>query len=424
MIQVRFIVLMFAFVTGCGGTGDSSTPARHPNVTLPVGTLDPIGKIAFSANLVRAESRLLSYNAGAARLSLIDPDAARELWGVTAPGFDFAVPFPDSQGAALFGADEIRVISGVDQQNFVLMQPYAHSASAANALAYALASSDGETLEVIRFLSNAGQWQHELFTMPWSNAHVDRPDGQPVLLASLFNAHGTLLIAFRPADGSYTLFSAANGANELINTGLHCAGDGVGTAEQATFRNVAWDEGRGVVYAGDRLGNLYTIDPIGGCATLTGIPTVALDGAAITQIAVTAPGELSVLQDNGRLHRLTFDGVTFVRTGNLTTPCAYPDGAITLAGGLHLVTCLSESIVGSGDYDRKEYLTLESGSDNTLARFSLAEAQSRNIVIDSTRRLMFRVEDNALGILLRYDLMGGMIYEQRGLFLEGILTGG
>lgn len=420
MMQVLLIILTLLVATACGGSSSSSD--RVDGATPPVGTLDPVGKIAFSANPVRSEARMLSYAEGAARLSLIDPDTPRELWGVTAPGFDFAVSFPDSQGAALFGETQLRVVSGTDERTFFLAQAYAHTASAAAALAYALSSADGQSVELIRYLGSAGRWQHERLQLPWSTEIAERPEGQPVLLATLFNAEGTALVAFRPADGRYTVFSADSSAAALVATGRDCAGDGVGVPEQATFRSVAWDEGRSAAYAGDRFGRVYAIDPDAACVPLSALASLVLDAAAITQIAVTAPGELSVLQDNGRLHRLTYDGRAFFMTDSFATPCAYPDGTVALGGDIHLVTCLSESASGSGSYDLKEYLTLHTGADTVLATFTLAETQARNIVIDSARRLMFRVEDNALGVLWRYELLSGTVSEQRGLFLEDILA--
>lgn len=414
------IALVIA-LAGCGGSSDNDDGLPPSGVTPDVGTDDPVGRIAFSANPVRAESRMLSYGAGAARLSLIDPDVPREVWGVMAPDFEFAVPFPQGDGATLFGEDEVRVVSGGDQRSFALAQTYAHTASAPNALAYALAATDGKSLEVLRYLGNPGQWQQAVITMPWSNTVSVRPAGQPVLLASLFNADGTVLMAFRPADGAYTVLSAANSSSPLELTAQECAGDGVGTVEAATFRSFIWDEGRGRVYAGDRHGNLYAIDPAGSCAVLPEVPTLMLDAAAITQLALTGTGRLSVLQDNGQLHQVSFDGDTFHRAASLATACTYPDGAVDLGDGLHLVTCLSESTPGL--YGVKEYLTLQAGSDTVRARFVLAEDDAKNIVIDPARRVMFRVEDNALGVLVRYDLLNGNTSSQRGLFLEGILSG-
>lgn len=420
-MRKAYSVALAMALTSCGGGGGGSADGMPPaGVTPDVGTQDPVGRIAFSANPVRAESRMLSYGTGAARRSLIDPDVPREVWGVMAPGFEFAVPFPGSDGATLFGEDDVRVVSGADQRSFVLAQAYAHTASAANALAYALAAADGESLEVLRYLGSAGQWQHEILTMPWSNAVSERPPGQPVLLASLFNAAGTSLMAFRPADGAYTVLSAADASSPLAHTGRDCAGDGVGTVEQATFRSFVWDEGRGRVYAGDRHGNLYAIDPNAACAVLPDVPTLTLDTTAITQLALRGTGQLSVLQDNGQLHQVSFDGAAFNLVESLITPCTYPDGAVELGDGLHLVTCLSES--SPGIYGVKEYLTLEEGRDTVRARFVLAEADAKNIVIDPTRRLMFRVQDNALGVLVRYDLLSGNTSSQRGLFLDGILS--
>lgn len=421
MKKAYIVVALAVALTGCGGGGGSADGIPPASVTPDVGTQDPVGRIAFSPNPVRAESRMLSYGTGAARLSLIDPDVPREVWGVMAPGYEFAVPFAAGDGATLVGEDELRVVSGADQRAFALAQNYAHTASAASALAYALSAVDGGSLEVLRYLGSAGQWQHEILTVPWSNKVLERPPGQPVLLASLFNAEGTLLMAFRPADGAYTVFAAAGASSPLELTGRDCAGDGVGTVEQATFRSFVWDEDRGRVYAGDRHGNLYAIDPKGACAALPDVPTLTLDAAAITQLAIRGAGQLSVLQDNGQLHQVSFDGGAFSRVASLTTPCTYPDGAVELGDGLHLVTCLSES--RPGIYGVKEYLTLEEGRDTVRARFVLAEVDAKNIVIDSARRVMFRVEDNALGVLVRYDLLSGNISSQRGLFLEGILAG-
>jgi len=233
-------IIMTLLLCNCGGGGSSSSAS---GITL-AGTSDPVGRIAFSANPVRTESRMVGYAAAAGRLSLIDPDVPSELWGVQAPGYDFAIAFPDLQGATLFGAQNVEIISGTDRLAFTVQKSYAQTANASGVLAYALASNTGDAIEVIRYLGSAGQWQHDVLTVPWSNSVSTRPADQPLLLASLFNANGTLLMVFRPADGRYTVFNAANASSALLASGRDCAGDGVGTPESATFHSIAWDEGR------------------------------------------------------------------------------------------------------------------------------------------------------------------------------------
>lgn len=417
------LVLIMA-LSGCGGAAAVNGGNADRPGTDPVGTSDPTARISFSANPVRIESRMLSYAPQIGRLSLIDPDQARELWGIEVPGFDFAIAFPDLQGAALFDDQTVQVVAGEDRRTFPLLQPYTHTAAAAESLAYAVASTSGEELEIVRYLGSAGRWQHEVLVVPWINGGSSSPQDQPPLLASLFNANGTQLVAFRPADGAYTVFSAADEANVMRATGRNCAGDGIGTPEMATYRSFAWDEALGVVYAGDRNGKVYAFDPTGSCIANNTLPFISLSVGAVTHLDVTAPGELNALQDNGQLHQLRFNGTSFDEdVTNVSTGCNYPDGSISLGTNLHLITCLIESAPGSGRYQYKEYRTLDLAAGALVSRYIFDWQEAKNVVIDPTRRLMFRMEDNALGVLLRYDLASGSVTEQRGLFLDGILTG-
>ncbi|MCG6970100.1 MAG: hypothetical protein LJE85_10070, partial [Gammaproteobacteria bacterium] len=206
--MVRVIIIAIGLCVGaCAGDSSDGTGDITPP---PPSTENYLRATAFSGNVLKLESRFISYSKKANRVSIIDPLQEIELWGKPAAGFDFALALPDFQGGSLFSADRVVIMSGDEQKTFTLTNEYLHTASAIQNAAYSLASADGQSFEIIRS-TGAGLWQHETFGVPWDAIDPQLtapPQGQPVLLVTHFNDSGTRLTAFAPSDGRYAVFEA------------------------------------------------------------------------------------------------------------------------------------------------------------------------------------------------------------------------
>ena len=202
-------MLLIVWIVGCSNSVESVGSASMPPIG---GSNDPLQAVAFGGNVLETQTRFISYTKKAGRVSLIDPQNEVEVWGKNAAGYDFAVALPDLEGATLFSQNQILILSSNSQKSISLNSHFAHIAVAKNQAAYSLASEDGQSFEVIRFLGNQ-QWQHEVFDVPWAALDptiTTAPAAQPVLLATQFNDDGSLLLVLRPADGRYVIYTATS----------------------------------------------------------------------------------------------------------------------------------------------------------------------------------------------------------------------
>ena len=395
---------------------------------------------AFSGNVLQAETRFISYSKKANRVSIIDPQLEVEVWGKSAPGFDFAVALPDFQGGSLFANDRVVVMSGDTQKTFPLSKSYAYVASALQTAAYSLASVDGQTFEVIRSLGS-GQWQQENFTVPWGAVdptYSQAPAGQPVLLVAYYNNYGTKLVAFAPADGRYAVFEASTPADKIQNTSNWCVGDGVGTVDDATFRSLAWDEARQTYYAGDKNGKLYAFNPFGACLATIDVNQITLpDSMEITQINIFSEGRMGVIQDSvgipGKLSILDYDGNAFsIESVVFNDICEVPLGAMMLGNGYMAVMCTNESelqaTVGDAtspkDYriNPRSYVLYNVNTAEIINSTTIDKQTSSGIAIDPVTVTAYRMLEGGFGNLQVINLITGETSTTVGLYLKDILN--
>ena len=413
----KSLYLLAILLIGCGGGGNKSN-STQPG---PSDTNDPLGHLFFAANPLKVEARFLTYAKEAGRLSLIDPGQKQEIWGFEEPGFEFASPFPDLSGAALLSEQQVKIISddGSDSLLFPLSgDPVRHTGVAADALAYSFSNEAGTSVNVVRFLGSVGNWDTATLNVPWSNTVNSPAAGEPPLLVSSFNDTGALLVVFRPADGQFAVATASSPTEPLSALSTSCPGDGIGTEDNATFIAFAWDYSMGLVYLGDRNGKLYALDPLAACATYDSLPNITLDAEPITHVAVNSTGDIAVSQRNGNIHKLTFNGTNFGADQLISNVCSYPDGTTELSDELLLVTCFIDR---TNAENLKRYITYNILTDEAVIITDVTLEQAVNVAIDSNTLKMYRVEDNALGSMVVYDLLTGESEVIKGLFLGGIL---
>ena len=332
------LIILAVCVVGCSEGVETVNP--NSKVTPPpVGsTADPLQAVAFGGNVLQTQTRFISYSKKAGRVSLIDPQNEKELWSKNAKGFDIAIEHPDLNGATLFSQNQLLILTTNSEKTIVLENRYAHIAAAQAQVAYALASEDGQSIEVVRFLGDQ-QWQHEKFTVPWEAIDPtisSAPAAQPVLLVTQFNHDGTMLMVFRPADGRYAVYVVASTQEPLISSSNSCSGDGVGLPTDATFTSLTWDESYKRFYLGDKIGRIYSLDPIGDCTDFALLPTIKLPSdSPVYRINLYGNGKFGVVQDQvqafGEIHQLVFDGSNFTLEKSFSiNHCAVLLGSINL----------------------------------------------------------------------------------------------
>jgi hypothetical protein len=345
------------------------------------------------------------------------------------------VAHPDFQGASLFAAQSITVLAGTARRDFPLHGSYAHAASADNHVAYSVAAPDGRSFEVVRALGN-NLWQQEVMTVPWADtlpvAGVSA-DSQPVLLATLFNADATLLIALAPSDGRYTVYNAASGSARLVGSGAWCAGDGAGTTDDADFHSLAWDEGLQVFYLGHKLGRVYAVDPRAACVDWTSAATAALATAdAINRISVYHPGQLGITQHSGLLTVMTYAGGSFGgQLESYESQCALPLGSLPIGANHLLVYCATEFLSGNDantqsdpqklTIDPYRYILINK-LDGQLTNYIYDGRNNAGVAIDAEAGKLYRVREGAFGRFDNLDLISGRVTEHQGLFVTDLLN--
>ena len=433
--MVRFLLLLALLVlTACNNSnGGSGKPPPFPSYNF-------LTQTSFSGNVLQRETLFISYSLKAKRVSIINPQQEIEVWGKAASGFNFALPLPDYSGGSLFASDRLVVMAGDAQKTFAISHPYAYVASAPTTAAYALASVDGKTIEVIRSLG-AGEWQQETFSVPWGAVDPDytqAPAGQPVLLVANYNNNGTTLAAFAPADGRYAVYEAGTPGDKIQNTTQWCAGDGVGTVTDATFRSLAWDESLQTYYAGDKNGRIYAVDPYGACTAVADLSQLALpDAVEITRINLFSPGRIGVIQDAagepGKLTIVDYDGSTFsVEPNPYNNVCEVPLGAIMMVGDYMAVMCTDESALQTpydGTADPKDTWIIPSSfklyNTNTMKIVNSATVDSQTtsgMAIDPIGITAYRMLEGGFGDLQTIDMVTGETRITTGLYLKDILN--
>jgi hypothetical protein len=438
-VTVRALCIVFIVnIWSCSGGADYTS--QGDVVPPPPSSDNYLRPTAFSNNVLKLESRFVSYSKKADRVSIIDPLQEIELWGRTATGFDFALALPDFQGASVFATDRVLILSGDQQKTFSLTTDYRHMAAADQYAAYSMASADGQSLEVIRSLG-AGLWQHETFNVPWEAIDpqlTSAPQGQPALLVTHFNDNGTRLTAFAPADGRFAIFEAQSTADSLENTDTWCVGDGVGTPDNATFLSLAWDRTMGAYYAGDKNGNLYAMDPSAGCIDIAGLHQIALpESSPVIQIAVLSPGRLGVIQDEsdaaGSLRIVNYDGVGFSLTPVVfDNICDVPLGSMLLAGEYIAVMCTRESellvpedtVPEAKDawIDPRSYVVYNIDSGAVIHQATIDKASSAGAAIDPNTAVLYRMLEGGFGHLEITNLLSGQTRQSQGLYIKDILN--
>ena len=424
---------VICLLSACSASMDSA-PSLDTND--PLGTLDPLARVAFSGNILHADSRLISYSRQAGRLSIIDPLIPAEVWGANYPGYHFAVAHTDLQGASLFNASSISVVAGSERREFTLQTSYGHVASAGNKVAYSLAALDGRSIEVLRTLGS-GQWQHETLAIPWADtlaADLSAPPAtQPVLLASVFDADANFLLAISPSDGRYTVYAAGSGNQALSNGGAWCSGNGSGVPDDASFYAMAWDEQLRVLYLGDKQGRVFVIPAEGACADWATLPQYALAQThEVSRISVYAPGSIGVSQRHGDLTVLSFADTVFNSTSETYhSSCEVPLGSIPIGSEHILVYCTAtevteESIASEAGpqnpgIDPHRYMLIEKATGDITTYFH-SGLDTAGLAIDSTSGKLYRVREGAFGRFESLDLVSGTRTGHKGLFIHGMLN--
>jgi hypothetical protein len=331
-------------------------------------------------------------------------------------------------------------MSGDEQKSFNLTNEYLHTASAIQNAAYSLASTDGQSFEIIRS-TGAGLWQHETFDVPWEaidSQLTAPPQGQPVLLVTHFNDSGTRLTAFAPADGRYAIFEANSPVDSIENTASWCPGDGIGTPGDATFRSLAWDEVLQTYYAGDKSGNVYALDPAVGCMDITNRIQIAMpESLPVTQISVLAPGRLGVMQDDtavaGSLRIVNYDGSAFnIESLVLENICDVPLGSMLLAGEYIAVMCAQESDLEipvdttpnpqDAWIDPRSYIIYNINSGVLINQATIDKENSSGVAIDSDTAMAYRMIEGGFGHLEVTNLLTGETRKTLGLYIRDILN--
>lgn len=421
-ILLSILLLLY----GCSADGGSD----GTGIILPPSTNNFLKPTLFSGNVLRFETRFVSYTKKANRVSIIDPINETETWGKAASGFNFAVHLPQFQGASLFADDKVVVMSGDDQQSFNLSVNYAHTSSAMQTASYGMASLDGGSFEVIRSLQG-GSWQHETFSVPWGEIDpgiTQPPQDQPVLLVTYFNDSGSELTVFAPLDGRYTQYVQNSNSGELEYTGNWCAGDGIGTPGDATFRSLAWDENEKIYYAGDKNGSLYALDPSASCVPVASLPQLAMpDALPITHISLLETRQLAVIQDEqgvpGMLTIVGFDGSVFTLGALMIDDlCDAPLGAMKL-GSDYLVAMCAETAANPQDLsiDPRRYITVDVLTGTVVNTRVIERNTTAGVAVDPGSATLYRMLEGGFGNLEISNLITGHTRKTVGLYIKDIL---
>lgn len=428
------ILFILTVVAGCSSGGGYQDGFPAP-IDPPSGTATLLKSVAFSGNVLQVEQRFVSYTKKAGRVSIIDPHLEIEVWGKTASGFDFAVELPGLQGVTLFNSSRVTVMTNSSTRSFNLNSTYLHTTSAMNQPAYSVASSDGRSFEIIRFLGG-GQWQHETFIVPWEAFDpflTSPPSGQPPLLITRFNDNGTMLTAFSPSDGRYAVYAAASKSGPILNTATWCTGDGIGTPQDATFSSVVWDHTIQQYFAGDRNGRIYALDPFGPCRDSNNPPpSIRLpDSIPVYRVSMFSSGRIAVLQDdenvNGILSFVVFDGNNFtIESTNYNNFCEVPLNSLNLSDSHIIIMCTTDSFLKTDSttshIEPRVYVTLESSTGDILTRFTIDKENTSAVAIDIETKTFYRMLEGAFGTLEITDLITGTTRRHVGLFIVDILN--
>lgn len=153
------------------------------------------------------ETNVSAYIPAASRVSVIDPDAGKELYGFdVAEGFTNFANLSTISAVAVFNQSILQVLSRTEQTSLSLSAwQYWDKANKAAALAFS--SADSQSIDVWR-RGAGGKWTKSELAFAGSDA----------VLVPFLSSDGTSLVAFRPVSSRIAYFSADGTSIECMLT--------------------------------------------------------------------------------------------------------------------------------------------------------------------------------------------------------------
>ncbi len=437
MVNVRNLGLAAGLAGLLATSGCSSTKLTG---TAPVDGYNGqslLTLVGFTGSVVRTEKRFAGYSKTARRISLIDPSGEREVWGRQLDGaYDLTMPLPNYSGVALLQGNTLSLASPDAIRTFTPIEfDVGYFARAQNAATYVAVSQDATKFHVIRQLAG-GDWQEETILSPWEDesGYSAPPAEEPPLAVALLSGDGSQMVLFRPADGRYAYFRAADAGQKIEPDAVGlCPGDGDGTPGRANFRTIAFDDGQNLVYTGDKRGRISVFDPkLETCTTVANRPVLNLgDGLALTDINVVSGGKVLVTQAGARAHSLSVTAAGFQDVVSYTGLCDYPLGALPAGKDSLAVVCFApenfdpvaekSTAPARVNYRSVAVQLVNVATGLPTKTLPLALDGVAGMALDGDSARILTLKDSAIGVLDVLDLKTGASHSKKGLFLGGIL---
>jgi len=403
-----------------------------------------LSSISVLDNIFQSRKYFVSYSRAANRVSIIDTQSETEVAAWRAENYDYVLPLPNFDGIALFAKDRVVIKTAEAQKTFVLANTYNQISAAKKHAMYSMASVDGKSFEVIRYLGDA-KWQHETLYVPWKvpDLNVSNELGdQPKPLVTQFYNKGAELIAFSPITGGYAAYTSFGLNAHLGEIVSWC--EGVSPQIDTIFPAMASDNG--YTFIGDDSGNVYSfISVFQNCVLNANMPLDMLSvikmnsSAATTHIAfyssmfgdpILNGQAFGVIQDlpneYGSFQLVTYEidffGVLLGLKRNLYVDnvCETPIGSIKLQDTYVLITCID--VTDTANISSKLiFITLDIRTGEIVNSLSFNKNATASIAIDSDSTLLYRMLEGGFGNLEITNLVNGDSRLVEGLYIKGIL---
>jgi hypothetical protein len=377
-------------------------------------------KIGLTRSFLSSEKRFVSYGRSSGRLSVVAPEAGREVWGQNLPGYQGFFTIPQVAGAALWNEKNLYITEENAAQNFEITTFNRYAQASSSSLAFTFVNNAGDSFKIIKLLSDQS-WQNESFEPYWPSN-----DSFMVyeLVASL-SPSGRQLLAIDHNGSAFDLHKE-DGAGRLAPVVEGCSAFSSFAANEQ-FRSLRWSQDEAGIYLGTQLGRIHHLKPSEGCAGQDALPEITLPQAhAILDIQEDKNQQLLVSQP-GLITQV--DSRTWKIVASSPTSCQLPMGALALDATHLLIACLvpSDTVdpaqvpLALPLQDEIQYIVQEipQGAERI---FKFRDSSIGGLAIDTEAKRLYMMSGSSLGQLETHDLLTGDREISNGLLIDGVLN--
>lgn len=410
------IAILIALCIAC--SGPSKGPKNTESVATPKDGFheDPLSIAVFGGNVIAPNSHFAAYSFASNRVSVIDPDQEKEVWGTRVKGnFKSVFPLPGVDAVGLVSESEFRIVSRKEQMSFPLDIHLYRWRWAREARTAVFNDKGGRSGVVVRNTAN-GAWEVVNLAYPI-------PQGTADTQAPFISNDGLTVVELLQNPVGYMIYRADNAVSKMRKA-LVCEMNEEGLSHEADFKSAysGGTDGQWLLISFDTKILVVDIRNSAACLDANSLKfTKVVATGPLRRVLFTEIGQAVVASESGEVKVIAIeeDGNVAV-VNDLGKPCELPVGLNHLGNNLLALSCVKGAL--DGKVENVEFQIVDLNAAKVLHKVNLELAKLAGVAIDPDKKKVFEFLDGGLGELRIKDLSQGTSHSVRGLFVDGILN--